>query len=266
MTRRRLVPTLMRSALFIATMAAAGCVIVPMKLPTRLEESVGGRKMTLPMGAIVPGTTTREEIGQRFGAIAVDSGVPGLYWGRFQKSTWGLGFGTLLPAPYVGGGRVWRVANLLVTFDDHDRVRSFAVAREEELQARLAGAVAAVGAPPLRLSEALEVRDVSGRAARHDVVLTPTAITVTTTRYHSGTVERSVATVSLKLVERLQVGAGGEDLTGTEMQIRFSKRTEAGRKVALLVAPGSATAIVRWLAQARPDLLGPVPGEKPAKR
>ena len=256
MTRRRPIRLLMVPILAVAALAESGCVLVPMKMTTRFEDSEG-RMVTLPKGVIVRGTTTREEVAARFGSIEIESGVPGLYWGRARKSTWGLGFATVLPTVYAGGGRSWGIVNLLVTFDDRDRVTDYAIIGDPHLQAPLVRMVTAAAPPPLALSGTLRLEDLSGSTTRHDVELTPAVVTVTTTRYRSNVRRPSAAAIPLQVVRRVRIGEGGEDAGATKLEIRFSEKTMAGEKVTLAVTPRAAADLVRWLAQVRPDLLGP---------
>lgn len=259
---RRFRASIMLPVVFLGAMGATGCVVVPVRMKTRVE-GPAGTKLELPKRLVVPGATTRAEVEEWYREFAVEPGVPNLFWGRFRKSSWAyyyaVGVGSAgASAGGAGGGRTWGVYNLLVTFDPNGLVTSSALVPEKDLQARLAGAAAEAAAPPLDLTQPLFlenlVPDSSDRIRAIDLALTDTGLTVLKyPPWRSRTTPAPLpisAVVPMAQIERVQVGDGGTEAQGrVRVELRFTEQTDVGRRVVLWAEPRWASVIVRWLAQ-----------------
>jgi hypothetical protein len=66
------------------------------------------------------GATTRIEILDKLSVINTGLDTPHFFWGRWATSTWGYMYMAGGPTAAVGdNGRIWRISNLLVTFDEN---------------------------------------------------------------------------------------------------------------------------------------------------
>jgi hypothetical protein len=247
-----------------AAMAVSGCV-VPVRMKNRVE-GPAGRKEGLPKEILVPGTTTRQEVEERYKGFAVDTGIPNLFWGRFRESSWAVVYGV---AGYgggaAGGGRKWNVRNLLVAFNEDGTVRDSAAVADEEFQDRLSALVAELAAPPMDLSQPVKVgglppepREVG--AGTIDLELTSVGLVVTRYRYwiskKMAPPPPTVATVPLERLESLTVGQGhAREAARMGVVLRFRGKTEVGRRLAFWVEPEVAPILARWLAQVKPRSL-----------
>lgn len=251
------------AAVLLGAMAATGCVVVPMGMRTRVEVPAG-TKQALSKNEFVPGKATREDVEGRYGVAAVGTDVPGLFWGRFRKSSWAFGFFTLLPAPYATGGRLWGVRNLIVTFDDHGSVRESFIIDEGDLHRPLMQALAEVSAPPGAWEQPLSIRgrdpDPEESGGSVDLELTGTGAVVTKhPRLSRDGRPRSpvaVATVGLADIESLTVGHGGKAPDAVEIVLKFRTKTSVGDRLKFPVDPPDAVTIARWWGQVRPESLG----------
>jgi hypothetical protein len=247
------------AVVLLGAMSTAACVVVPMKVRTRVE-APAGTAHKLSKTEFIPGKTTREAVDTKYSAAAVGTDVPGLFWGRFRTSSWAFAAFTALPAPYATGGRMWGISNLIVTFDEDGSVRNSFVVAERDLHRPLARALAEVSAPPPEWGAPLSIHGLepdseeSGRSV--DLELTSAGAVVTkysrpgrNGRPRSPT---SVATVGLTDIESLTVGHGGSNPSAVEVVLGFRARTSVGDHLTFPVEPRDALTIVRWWAHARP--------------
>ena len=253
------------AVVLLGAMATTGCVVLPIRMTTRVE-GPERTKEALPKEAVVPGGTTRAEVEARFKAFAVDPGVTDVFWGRFRKSSWAVvyawGVGTagggVAGAGGAGGGRTWGVYNLLVTFDPRGVARSSALVPEKELQTHLARVAIESAAPPLDLSEPLLVEglvpDASDRIRAIEVQLMSTGLAVmkyAPWKSRTTAAPLPISTlVPLDQIEGLQVGDARTDEPGrVKVELRFKRRTEVGRRVRFWAEPRWASVFVRWRSQ-----------------
>jgi hypothetical protein len=97
-------------------------------MPTRQHGS-GGQQIdskTFDPSFVQPGTTTRDEVLAKLSSVNTGHNDPHFFWGRWATSKWGYWWIVVAPSPNGGGGtgggdakRMWRVHNILITFDDH---------------------------------------------------------------------------------------------------------------------------------------------------
>jgi hypothetical protein len=158
MTRsRRLPASVVLAIVVLGAVATTGCVAVPIRMRTRVE-APAGTKQVLSRNDFVPGKTTREDVEGRYGAAVVWNDVPGLFWGRFRKSSWAFAAVTALPTPCATGGRLGGIRNLIVTFDEYGSVRDSFIIDEGDLHRPLMQALAEVPAPPREWGQPLRIR------------------------------------------------------------------------------------------------------------
>ena len=260
MTRcRRLRALVVLAVALLGGMTAAGCVVVPIRMRTRVE-APKGTAHELSKKDLIPGKTTRQDVEAKYSAAEVGTDVPGLFWGRFRKSSWAFAAFTLLPAPYATGGRMWGISNLIVTFDENGSVRDSFVVSERDLHRPLARALAEVSAPSLGWESPLSIHGLepdseeSGRSV--DLELTSAGAVVTKhSRLGRDGKPRSptaVATVGLTDIASLTVGHGGDRPGVVEVVLEFRAKTSVGGHLKFPVETRDAMTIARWWAQVRP--------------
>ena len=122
--------------LLVACAGLAGCVgVIPMR-----QRSVGpeGKIPNVDLTFLEAGKTTRAEVAEKLGGINVGVESQHFFVGRWRSSKMGA---WLVVGGYGGGaaaaGRIWRNANLLVSFDSADRVEAYEVFPDKLLQSRL---------------------------------------------------------------------------------------------------------------------------------
>jgi len=259
MTRsRRLRASVVLAVVLLGAMTATGCVVVPMKMRTRVE-APAGTKRVISKNDLVPGKTTREDVEGRYGAAAVGTDVPGLFWGRFRKSSWAFAAFTALPAPYATGGRLWGIRNLIVTFDEYGSVKDSFIVDEGDLHRPLMQALAEISALPREWGQPLSIRghepDPEKPGGAVDLVLTNAGAVVTRhprwTRHPLPQAPPAVVTARLADIESLTVGHGGDDPSSVEVVLRFKEETSVGHHLTFKVDPQDAILIARWWAQVK---------------
>ncbi len=270
----------MLAVAFLGTMAIWGCVPVAFPMTTRIEDPAGAKK-SLPAEPIVPGRTTRREIEERYRPFTVETGIPGLYWGRFRRSTWG---GALVGFPTVGG-RSWSVANVLVSFGPDGTARRSMVVGEKELLANMTEMVADTDAPaPDRFGtmalegQSADLKGPDGRprtfAETVEVALTEGGVAVT--RYRWGdwsggdlrpdTLHPTVVVASFEQIANVRSLPDDPELDGySKLTLTFTSNTAIGDHVTMRVTTASLLATARWLARLRPDLAVGALEKKPDK-
>jgi hypothetical protein len=252
-----------------AAMATWGCVPVAFPMTTRIEDPAGAKK-SLPAEPIVPGRTTRREIEERYRPFTVETGIPGLYWGRFRRSTWG---GGLVGFP-TGGARAWSVANVLVSFGPDGTARRSVDVGEKQLLTNMTEMLAESAAPA---SGRFQTTALEGQSADHEgpdgrprtfaekveVALTESGVAVT--RYRWGdwsggdlrpeTLHPTVAVASFEQIAGVRSLPDDPELDGySKLTFTFTSKTAVGDHVTMRVTTDEMLATARWLARLRPDL------------
>src|SRR5690349_16052987 len=117
-------------SIWIALLAAAtslcqGCLVVPLRAPTRTHGNSGAtEKVSLEF--LQSGKTTRDEVSTKLGAT--DTGIKDrqLFLGRWATSKWGVLW--MIAGNNSGAGgwnRGWARHNVLISFDDQGTVQQF---------------------------------------------------------------------------------------------------------------------------------------------
>lgn len=251
-------------AALAAAMASSACVILPMRLTTRIE-GPDRTKQKLPKSAIVPGKTTRQEVEAGYKGISVETGIPNLFWGRYRKSSWGVAVAGINP---LGGsndwltdaysGRLWGMHNLLVTFDANGVVASAATVPEKDLHRRLMGMAGDLAAPPLELSSPMLLEDVfpdvGDQGGRIEIELNDAGLSVTRYPPHASpdVPPPLPTTMALAADQVTAVGVGLENEVQPAMvraAIFFAPEPKASGRLNFWTTPRSALVFLIWWAE-----------------
>ena len=147
----------------------SGCVVVPMRAPTKTRSSSGEVGKKLDLDFIQVGTTTREEVGQKL--AWVDTGVKDdrLFLGRWAESSWGVLWAAGGPPASGAGGweRSWKTHNLLLDFDEIGVVQQVSFVSDEDILRTLSKRVSKDPSRSLDLSAPIEVPVDYIRSSKH---------------------------------------------------------------------------------------------------
>jgi hypothetical protein len=271
---RRLRALVTAAVLLFGWMAMSGCVVVPVKMKTRVE-GPAGKQGALPKDDLVPGVTTRREVEERYRTFRVDTGVPDLYWARYRKSGWGV----FVAAYGAGGdhGRLWTLSNLIVTFDAAGTVKTSSAVKDEGLEPQMTLALFDLSAPLLDISQPIPVESLphDGDGRRHGryqwppsllatgLELTREGVVVTTSPVHCKKTCRrdepgawwpEPTTVPLSNIREVTFESNDDESSWLDLVLRFETPTAAGGELKLSVAPSDAPLVLRWWAQVRRGL------------
>src|SRR5437879_8495005 len=125
-----------------ATSLCQGCVVVPVRAPTRTN-GLTGKMEKVNLDFLQAGKTARQEVTEKLGET--DTGVKDnrLFLGRWTSSKWGVFWAA--GGGYSGTGgwnRAWARHNVLISFDEQDIVQQFRQFPAEEMLQQLSACVA----------------------------------------------------------------------------------------------------------------------------
>jgi len=104
--------------LLLLSIACSGCLVVPMRAPTKTIGTTGGIGKKVDLKFIVPGSTSRQEVLQKLDWL--NSGITDdrFFVARWSESTWGVAWAVAANYAADGGwNRSWTIHNLVVEFD-----------------------------------------------------------------------------------------------------------------------------------------------------
>jgi hypothetical protein len=241
------------STLLFCALFLSACAIVPVKTTTAIKDPAG-QKTRLPAETLIPGETTRDQVEARYKAFAVNSGMPSLFWGRFQKSSWAVVasgfFGVLADAQ-----RVWGGYNLLASFDANGTLKSFETIPDKELLARFAAMRHEPSFPALNFLQPirLEVKPELPWLPTAEIQLCAHEVEVTMDRQGSKITKRVVSKIPVTQV--IEIKVRGIDYTtdpvDIPLELLFSEKTVFGKKISFSAKPEVALMLVRWMEQAK---------------
>jgi len=253
--------SLMIPVVLLGSLFPAGCIIVPMRMKTAVK-TPSGQRQAIPAEAPVAGKTTRQQVEEQYRAFAFDSGTPNLFWAQFQQSKWGVVAGTYGAA---GGGRVWGVHNLLVTFDEKDVAKTVELVPEGNLPVRFAKMQKEGTLAPLDLSRSIQLAGklVYGSESSVKLELSSTGATVTMHRVFPVRYKKqkppvtTTAFIPSERIASVQIGGPAEqpvegfNVTPLDLVLKFSRKTAHGKSIEFYGEPRAALTLARWVEQTR---------------
>ncbi len=134
----------------------AGCIVVPLRVPTKTISVSGATGKTIDLEFIKAGSTTRGELEQNLGWV--DTGIDDkLFVGRWAQSSWGVAWAAGGGYSATGGwNRSWKTHNLIVDFDENAVVRRKWLVPDKDVISTLSEWVTANPGRPLDLSPPIE--------------------------------------------------------------------------------------------------------------
>ena len=245
-----------RIRLLLALCAAVlcwGCLVVPLRVPTKTRTPSGELKQKVDPSFISTGVTTREEVVQKLGWI--DTGVRDdhFFFGRWVESTWGVvwaagGYG----AGGAGWNRNWNVHNLLLDFDEKGVVRQITSFPDKQILEMLAARSLPDGDHAKDEGIPIEISVEYRRGPKtypgalslgHDAfVFLADRQTKPKERYDFTTAAANISHLSLS-------GTVKEHPEKVDVTIHFTDKTPVGRKFNVRVGMPGAAALVKYLQQ-----------------
>src|SRR6266852_7975281 len=237
-------------ALVTACFFCQGCLVLPLRAPTRTNGSSGAMEK-INLDFIQSGKTTREEITTKLGGT--DTGIKDkqLFLGRWASSKWGVLWAVGGGYSAVGGwNRAWARHNVLVSFDDRDIVQQYHEFPNGELVKQLSAWVAEGHGQPLDLSAPIEVavehRHAAGVCFPGTLVLGNDSFEF----HEDGLKEKHNFKISPKQIKDLSlttIGHGDKSDPGYMNQtFHFSEKTKVGGKMSIQVTAPTVLILVKY--------------------
>jgi len=131
----------------------AGCIVVPVRVPTKTVSVSGAIGKKIDLEFIKVGATTREDVRQKLGWV--DTGIKDdqLFVGRWAQSSWGVAWAAGGGYSAAGGwNRAWKTHNLVVDFDENAVIHRMWLIPDTDVIDTLSEWVYTNRSPPLDLS------------------------------------------------------------------------------------------------------------------
>jgi hypothetical protein len=245
-------------AMWVALVAAAtflsqGCVVVPVRAPTRTN-GLAGKIEKVNLDFIAPGKTARQEVTEKIGET--DTGVQEnqLFLGRWASSKWGVFWAAGGGYNAIGGwNRAWARHNVLLSFDEQGIVQQFRQFPDKDLVKQLSAWVAEGHGQPLDLSSPMELpvdhRHSSGMCFPATLVLRNDSFEFVENEKHNF----KISPRQIRDIQLTSIGHGDKsDPRYINETIHFTQKTNVGGKMTIRVHVPTVMTLVKYLAQTRP--------------
>jgi hypothetical protein len=240
--------------LVTACFVCQGCLVLPLRAPTRTNGSSGAMDK-INLDGIQSGKTTREEITTKLSGT--DTGIKDkqLFVGRWASSKWGVLWMVAGNNSGAGGwNRGWASHNVLITFDDNDVVQQYRQFSDEQLVSQLSAAVAQGQGEPLDLSAPIEVpiehRHSSGRIMSGTFILGTDSFAYR--EDGEGKHDFKISPKQIKELSLTSIGHGDKsDPRYMNQTIHFTEKTKVGGRMTIRVNVPTVLTLVKYLAQTR---------------
>jgi hypothetical protein len=242
----------MSVALVAATFLCQGCVVVPVRAPTRTN-GLAGKMEKVNLDFLQAGKTTRQEVTEKLGETDTSVKDNRLFLGRWASSKWGVLWMVAGNNTGTGGwNRAWARHNVLISFDDQDVVAQFRQFPDEDLVKQLSAWVAEGHGQPLDLSAPIEVpvdhRHGSGRCIPGTLVLSSDSFEFREDEKHSF----KIPPQQIREIQLTSIGHGDKsDARYMNETIHFTQKTNVGGKMTIRVDVPTIMTLVKYLAQTR---------------
>lgn len=225
-----------------------GCFGVT-RMPARSVGADGAKieQKELDLKFIQPGSTQRDEVAHQLAAIDTDCPNPRLFWGRWQESKWGYWwvFGVPCDNCMAGNaGRLWRMKNLLVEFDENGVVTSQDLVEDKLLWQNLHSHMRS--APALDLSQPVGIALTS--ADPIGILLNPAFMEFE----RAPEKNRRNVRVPVRDVVRFSHRLVVDDMRVTCHTLELSEKSTFGRKIKFCAEPSQVALLFQYLHQVGP--------------
>jgi hypothetical protein len=242
-------------ALVVAALSLCqGCVVVPVRAPTRTN-GLSGKMEKVNLNFLQAGKTTRQEVNEKLGETDTTVKENGLFLGRWTSSKWGVFWAAGGGYNAVGGwNRGWARHNVLISFDENNVVQQFRQFPDEDLVKQLSAWVAEGHAQPVDLSAPIELpvdhRHGSGVGFPGTLVLSSDSFEFRENEKHNF----KIPPPQIRDIQLTSVGQGDKsDPRYLNETIHFTQKTNVGGKMTIRVDVPTIMALVKYVAQTRPQ-------------
>jgi hypothetical protein len=235
-----------------ATSLCQGCVVVPVRAPTRTN-GLAGKIEKVNLDFLQAGKTARQEVTEKIGET--DTGVQEnrLFLGRWASSKWGVLWMVAGNNTAEGGwNRSWARHNVLISFDDQGIVQQYREFPDGDLVKQLSAWVAEGHGQPLDLSSPMELpvdhRHSSGVCFPATLVLRNDSFEFIENEKHSF----KISPQQIRDIQLTSIGHGDKsDARYMNETIHFTQKTNVGGKMTIRVDVPAIMTLVKYLAQTR---------------
>ena len=248
---------------FLVAPYLCGCLITGARAKP-ITRDAGGR-LTVPPTVPIVGTTTRQEVEQRYRNFRVDPGVPTLYWARVNSSDSRIFFDG------IPNDRIWNSYNMVVTFNPNQVVRSVDTFSDQTLMNEVASMIKQGQLPSLDFAAPVNMdaerypltadeRSLGSEQLSVKVVLAPSNLTISATIPGRWIPRRSARSATVVIpreqVQSMNMGSDQEEWHPSDRTIqvfvRSKPKTELGSVIAFKTTFTDALTLARWMAQTSP--------------
>ena len=158
-------PRLYRLASILHVLCLCGFLVACIgatRLPVKAVSPSGVKieRKELDLGFLQVGSTQRDEVAHQLSMIDTSYDNPRLFWARWSESRWG--YWAVLGLPCDGcmtgdAGRLWRMKNLLVTFDENGTCTRKELVSDKEIWRTLHARVADIQPHQLDTSKPIRI-------------------------------------------------------------------------------------------------------------
>ena len=228
-----------------------GCFGVT-RIPARSVGPDGAKieQKELDLKFIQPGSTQHDEVGHQLAAIDTGCPIPSLFWGRWRESKWGYWwvFGVPCDNCMAGdAGRLWRMKNLLVQFDENGLVTRQDLVEDKLLWRTLHSHIRS--APLLDFSEPVGVTLTSPDPI--GIVFSPDYMEFERPAEQN----KPNVRVPIRDVVRFSHSIIIDDMRATCHTLELSQKSTFGRKIKFCAEPSQVALLFQYLQQVGPSTM-----------
>jgi hypothetical protein len=260
-TARGRVPTFTSSAgwvtlvtLTLSLFSGQGCLLVPMRAPTRNSGASGEPlKGKVDLAFLQTGKTSGQDVREKLAWMNTGLGEKRFFLGRWSSSSSGTAWFVAGPPAEGAGGwnRNWRTRNILVDFDDKDLVKKYRVFPDSELVREFAERLAE-NPEPLDLSKPVKVyirhRHGPGQYSHGTLLLGSDSFS-----YHEdGDKRNHDFEISPKEIKQFRLAGwrtSDNDAQNLDERVYFTRKTAVGGKMTICVRVADLMLLVRYWTQ-----------------
>jgi len=240
--------------LTLSLFSGQGCLVVPMRAPTRSSGASGEHlKGKVDLAFLQTGKTSGQDVREKLAWMNTGVGEKRFFLGRWSSSSSGTAwFVAGLPAEGAGGwNRNWRTRNILVDFDDKDLVKNYRVFPDSELVRQFAARLAE-NPEPLDLSKPVKVyirhRHGPGQYSCGTLLLGSDSFS-----YHEdGDKRNHDFEISPKEIRQFRLAGwrtSDNDAQNLDERVYFTRKTAVGGKMTICVRVTDLMLLVRYWTQ-----------------
>ena len=145
----------------LLSLLLCGCIGAT-RLPIRAVDASGNKinHREIDLNFLQVGRTERDEVDHQLSMVSTAYDNPRLFWGRWSESRWGYWWVAGAPCDHClagDGHRLWRIKNLLVTFDANGLVTGKETVDDNKVWGSLRARIAEIHPPTLDITQPIRI-------------------------------------------------------------------------------------------------------------